>query len=136
MAGSLAVMRLGTVEFSVKAGTFQELSRATRWRVDVPEPMDGLGVPIVRGTESDEITIRGVSFPGYSGNRSSVQRLRDLADTGKSHCLVDGELTVYGFWVIKSVNESKQEFTPTGVERKVTWDITLIADPEGTLIPL
>jgi phage protein U len=136
MAGSLTVARLGPVPFSVAAGTFSEVARATRWRVDVPEPMDGLGVPVVRGKESEELTIRGVSFPGFSGTLSSVKRLWDLADTGKSYSLVDGELNLYGYWVIKAVNETKTDFAPTGIERKATWDITLVADPDGYLIPL
>lgn len=136
MAGSLVVMLYGTVEFSVSSGTFTEFSRATRWHVDVPEPIGVLGIPVGRGTASDEITLRGVSFPGFSGKRDSVQRLRDLADTGKSYLLVDGEGTLYGFWIISTVNERKQGFTPTGVERKAEWDLTLIADPDGGPLPI
>ena len=136
MAGSLMVARLGLVEFSVPTGTFDEITRSTRWNVDVPTPIDGLGTPVGRGQVADEMTIRGVVFPGFSGNRDSVQRLRDQADTGKSYPLTDGLGFIHGFWIISAVNERKQHFTSDGFERKVEWDISLIADPDGGPLPI
>lgn len=132
----LVVARLGPVEFSVPEGSFDELARDTSYRVDVPEPLEGLGSPVGRGVESDLMTIRGVVFPGFTGSQSSVQRLRDLAETGKSALLVDGAGRLYGHWMISRVSERKTMFMDPGVPRRIEYDLTLIADPDGELVPL
>lgn len=132
----LVVARLGPVEFSVPEGTFDELTRDTSYRVDVPEPLEGLGAPVGRGVESDIMTIRGVVFPGSTGNQSSVQRLRDLAETRKSALLVDGTGRLLGHWMISRVSERKSVFLDPGVARRIEYDLTLIADPDAELVPL
>lgn len=136
MGGSLVPMRLGSIEFSITEGSFQELERSTAWRVDVAEPLEGLGKPIVRGRERDEITLQGVAYPGFSGTQDTVQRLRDAGDAGESLLLVDGALTFYGKWFIRAVSERGSAHMDTGKARRIDWTLSLVADPEDDLIPL
>jgi phage protein U len=96
----------------------------------VPEPLNGLGIPAVRGRRDDEITFEGVVFPGFTGTLNSVQRLRDAGDAGAPLLLVDGEGIVYGDWVVSRLSERKGPFTPTGIERRAEWSLTLVAVPE------
>jgi hypothetical protein len=126
----LVVARLGSVEFSLPAGTFTQIERGTSWRVDVPDPIEGLGVPDVRGRESDEITITGIVFPGFTGTLDSVERLRDAGDAGEPLLLVDGEGTIYGSWVVRSLQEMRAEHLPSGIPRKMNWTLVLVAVPE------
>lgn len=126
----LVVARLGSIEFSVKAGTFSTLSRNTRWRVDKPEPMQGLGVPTSRGRADDTLTIDGTSYPGYSGNLSTVERLREAGDAGEPLLLVDGEGGIFGYWMVEGVTEKKGPFMPTGIERRADWSLTLTSVPD------
>lgn len=130
----LVVARLGSIEFSVPEGTFTEVARHTTWRLDIPDPMEGLGKPVFRGRGSDEMTIDGVVFPGYSGTLQSVQRLRDAGDAGESMLLVDGEGNLYGNWFIARINERKSPFLPTGIERRAEWTLTLMADPDDEVL--
>src|SRR5690606_29933789 len=117
-------------------GTFQDLERVMSWRVDTPEPIEGMGKSVVRGLESDEITLSGLVFPGFTGTLSSVQRLQDAGNAGESLLLVDGEGTLYGRWWIVSVRERKGPFMPTGVPRRIEWTLTLRADPPDEVLPL
>jgi phage protein U len=128
------VARLGNIEFSIPAGTLQEIARRTSWRVDVPTPMEGLGKPTVRGRDSDTLTINGLVFPGATGDAVSVQRFRDAADAGKSLLLVDGNGDFHGAWFIASVDENKDLFFGSGATRRATWTMSLVADPEEGLL--
>lgn len=126
----LVVARLGSIEFSVPEGTFTAIARHTTWRLDIPDPLEGLGKPVARGRGSDEITIDGLVFPGLTGTLSSVERLRSAGDEGESLLLVDGEGNLYGNWFVARLNERKGPFMPTGIERRSEWTLTLIADPD------
>jgi phage protein U len=127
---NLVVARLGDIEFSLPEGSFTQIERRTSWRVDVPDPITGLGTPDVRGRASDELRLTGAVFPGISGHLDSVDRLRDAGDAGEPLLLVDGEGTIYGEWVVSSVEESRQEHLPTGIPRKMSWVLVLVAKPE------
>lgn len=127
---SLVVARLGDIEFSLPEGSFTQIERQTTWRVDVPDPITGLGVPDVRGRERDELRLTGLVFPGITGHLTSVDRLRDAGDAGEPLLLVDGEGTIYGEWVVRSIEESRQEHLPTGIPRKMAWVLVLVAKPE------
>lgn len=126
----LVTMMLGDLEFSVPEGTFQTRERNTSYRIDVAEPIEGLGRPVYRGLQSDRIRIRGVVFPGFSGKAGSVQRFRDFAEKGESALLVDGEGNIFGAWMLADVDETEDPFTPTGLARKKDYSLTLIRDPE------
>lgn len=136
MAGSLVVYRWGTIEFSVPEGTITDLDRQTRYRIDRPDPIEGLGVPKMRGPSSDDMTFRGVIFPGISGTLRSVQRVRDAADKGESNILTDGEGEVYGNWLVESVNERQSALQAGGKPRRIEYEIAFVRDPEGLELPL
>lgn len=126
----LVTMRWGDHEFSISRGTFNNFQRSTAWRIDKPEPMTGLGQPRARGKASDEITLDGVVLPGFTGDQQSVQRFRDAGDAGKAQLLVDGEGNVFGSWFLERLSESRDVHTTTGIPRKMTWSLTLTAEPE------
>jgi phage protein U len=113
------------------------LRRRTEWRIDQPDPVEGLGKPVNRGRARDELTIDGAAYPGYAGALDAVSALRDAADAGKSLTLVDGEGTIYGSWMIASIDETQgPEFTPTGIPRRIEFSLTLKADPEDETVSL
>lgn len=126
----LVPMRLGPLEFSLPEGAFSSREYSASYRLDVSEPIEGPGKPTFRGLESERLTIRGVVFPGFSGKLSSVQRFRDFAARGESALLVDGEGTIYGAWFLREVTERQDVFTPTGLPRRIEYDLTLVRDPD------
>jgi phage protein U len=131
----LVIARLGSVEFSVLAGSFEVLQRRTTWRIDRPDPIDGMGTPVHRGRLDDAITLSGVVFPGYVGGLSSVERLRELGDVGEPQTLVDGEGAIYGRWLIENVDEEATLHTPTGKPRRIGYSVTLVAVPDEGASP-
>lgn len=130
------VYLLGSIEFSLPEGLPTELERGTRFNIDKAEPLEGEGVPVFRGTSDNDMTLRGVVFPGVSGHQQSVQRLRDAGAAGKSLLLVDGEGTLYGRWFIRSVNERQSVFMAGGKPRRIEWDISLVFEPLPALLAL
>lgn len=130
----LVIARLGSVEFSLRAGSFESLRRQTRFRIDRPDPIDGMGVPVHRGRFDDSITLSGVVFPGYVGSLSSVERLRELGETGEPALLVDGEGTLYGRWLVEAIEEEATLHTPTGKPRRISYSVTLAAVPSEGLV--
>jgi hypothetical protein len=131
----LVIARLGSVEFSLSAGSFESLRRLTRWRIDRPDPIDGMGIPVHRGRLDDSITLSGITFPGYVGSLASVERLRELGEAGEASLLVDGEGTLYGRWLVEAIEEEATLHTPTGKPRRVTYSVTLVAVPSEGLLP-
>jgi phage protein U len=125
----LVIARLGNVEFSVQAGSFESLQRRTSWRIDRPDPIDGMGTPVFRGRMGDSITLSGVVFPGYVGRLNSVERLRQLGDKGEPLMLADGEGAVYGEWLIEYLEEEATLTTPLGKPRRISYSLTLAALP-------
>ncbi len=131
----LVIARLGDVEFSVSAGSFESLRRLTRWRIDRPDPIDGMGVPVHRGRFDDSVTLSGVVFPGYVGGLSSVERIRQLGDSAQSALLVDGEGAIYGRWFVEMLEEEQTHHTPTGKPRRIAYMMTLVAVPDEGALP-
>lgn len=137
MASITFVYRLGSVEFTMESGLPTELTHNVRYRIDRSEPLEGQGVPVFRGTSDEEMTLRGVAFPGQgAGNLQSVQRLRDAGKAGKSLLLVDGDGTLYGNWFIESVNEQQSHLLAGGKPRRIEWDVALVFDPPLELVAL
>lgn len=139
MAGSAALVpiMLGRIPFSTTERSLGRLRRRTEWRIDRPEPVEGIGKPVNRGRARDEISIDGVSFPGYAGALDAVTKLREAGDAGDSLTLVDGEGTVYGSWMIVSLEETQgPEFTPTGIPRRIDFNLTLTLDPDDETVSL
>lgn len=123
--GKIVVGRLGDVEFSFQEGSMTAMERQTNWYIDRAEPIDGFGVAHARRKNYDQLRISGVVFPGTYGTAQSVQRLRDLGDTGEPQLLVDGEGTVYGYWLVSQVSESKSHLNATGVAQKSEYQLIL-----------
>lgn len=126
---NVVTMMLGAEAFCVPMGTFETLERSTRYRLDIPEPVDGQGLPVHRGIYSDTITLQGVVFPGYAGTQRSVQRFRDMATLGISQMLVDGFGNIYGNWYVSSIDERQSHHMGEGQPRRMEYTLVLVADP-------
>lgn len=120
---------LGDIEFSLEKGSLASIEEQVSWYIDRAEPIDGYGVGNVRRKNYHQLRINGVVFPGYFGDADSVNRLRALGNAGKPVLLMSGEGTVYGYFLVVQVTETRSHFDPAGNARKSEWQ--LILEPEG-----
>ncbi len=120
---------LGQFVFGLHTLAFQELQRQMAWRHAENARVGAAPSTQYLGPESEKITLTGVQVPEF-GDRTALQRLRDMANTGAAFALADGTGSVYGAFVIESMDQTGTHFIAEGVPRKTTFTINLkSADP-------
>jgi len=73
----------------------------------------------------DTITLNGMVAPESIGSIASLDQLATMADIGAAYVLVDGIGTVYGAFIIESLNETQTYHTAEGVPRKIEFNLSL-----------
>ncbi|WP_459614370.1 phage tail protein [Bordetella sp. 2513F-2] len=119
------MMALGMFVFSLPTLAYQSLRRRTEWRHPSNTRMGSMPGYQFVGKGQDAITLGGVLIPELAGSAGSLTLLRRMADTGKAYVLVDGSGTVYGAWVISSMEEDQSLFYVNGQPMRVEFTINL-----------
>ena len=78
------------------------------------------------GAGEDKQTLSGWQAPELSGEKLSLEVLRQMANTGAPYVMVDGTGLVHGLWIIKQVTETKTLFHPNGQAKRIEFSIDLI----------
>jgi phage protein U len=120
------IFQLGSFQFDLPNGVPQSLDRTAEYRWETQDRL--LRDPAVQflGPGSQEITLDGVLFPGFSGRQTTVETLRTLAGQGQPQILTDGLGRNYGKWVIRQVGEGLSTFAPGGGARQITFRLALL----------
>lgn len=119
------MMSLGMFVFSLESLAYQQLQRQTDWRHTSTSRIGAPPASQFLGRGEDEITLPGVLFPGLVGSVRSLDKLRDMADTGAAWPMVDGNGYVLGAWVIVSLSETRTEFFRDGTARRYEFTLKL-----------
>ncbi|HBR5195152.1 TPA: phage tail protein, partial [Klebsiella pneumoniae] len=69
--------------------------------------------------------LSGVLMPEVTGGRLSLLALELMAEQGKAWPLIEGGGTIYGMYVIESLNQTKTEFFASGEARKIEFSLGL-----------
>jgi len=120
------LFQLGSFQFDLPNGVPQTLDRTAEFRWESQERL--LRDPAVQflGPGSQEITLDGQLFPGFSGRQSTMETLRELATQGQPQMLTDGLGRVYGKWAIRQIREGLGTFAPGGGARQIGFSISLV----------
>ena len=120
------LFQLGSFQFDLPNGVPQTLDRTAAYRWETQDRL--LRDPAVQflGPGSQEITLDGQLFPGFSGRQSTMETLRELANQGQPQMLTDGLGRVYGKWAIKQIREGLGTFAPGGGARQIGFSINLV----------
>lgn len=120
------LFQLGSFQFDLPNGVPQTLERTAGYRWETQDRL--LRDPAVQflGAGSQEITLDGQLFPGFSGRQSTMETLRELATQGQPQMLTDGIGRVYGKWAIKQIREGLGTFAPGGGARQIGFTINLV----------
>ena len=128
---------LGQFIFELNNLAFDEMRRTTDWRHPSNSRVGAMPGRQFVGKGEDKLTLAGLLAPGNFGNRTAIDKLRAMGDTGAAFALVNGAGEVFGAWVIESVEETGTIFTTDGLARRVEFTLNLArvddqqADPTG-----
>lgn len=120
------LFQLGSFQFDLANGVPQTLDRTADYRWDVQERLLRDPATQFLGPGSQEITLDGVLYPGFSGRQTTMETLRELAAKGEPQMLTDGLGKVYGKWAIRRVQEGLSTFAPGGGARQISFGISLV----------
>lgn len=77
------------------------------------------------GPGDDGIDLSGLIAPELTGNRASLDTLRELAAGGEPLPLVDGAGVVYWPYLLLSINETASLFFEDGTPRRIEFQLSL-----------
>ncbi|MBD2793468.1 phage tail protein [Xenorhabdus sp. 42] len=77
------------------------------------------------GPDNDTITLSGTLHPEITGGRLSLLALELMAESGKAWSFLDGSGTIYGMFIIESLDQTKSEFFADGAARQIEFTVTL-----------
>jgi phage protein U len=119
------MMSLDQFVFSLTTAPFKELQRQRSWKHRASARVGARDASQFTGMGDDTITLNGLVAPEAIGSTASLSRLAKMADAGDAYVLVDGIGTVYGVFVIESLNETQTYHTKEGIPRRIEFTLTL-----------
>jgi phage protein U len=120
------LFQLGSFQFDLPNGVPQTLDWSADYRWEEQGRLLRDPAQQFMGPGSQQITLDGVLYPGFSGRQSTMEQLRTLAREGKPLMLTDGLGKVFGKWAIKQVREGKGTFAPGGGAREISFSVQLV----------
>lgn len=130
---------LGPFVFALRTAPFETFRRSTAQRWASNARLGKRAVKQHLGPGDDSITLSGTLMPEITGGRAMLDALRIMAATGDAWPFIDGEGTIYGLWIIDSIDEERSELFKDGAARKIAFSVKLDryddnrADEIGTL---
>ncbi|MDR5800044.1 MULTISPECIES: phage tail protein [unclassified Caballeronia] len=120
------MMSLGQFVFSLKTAPLKELQRQRNWKHRTSSRIGVRDASQYVGVGDDTITLNGMIAQDNSiGAIASLGELAKMGDTGEAYVLVDGAGTVYGAFIIESLNETASYHTRDGVARKIEFNLLI-----------
>lgn len=118
-------MSLGDFVFALLSAPLVGLARETRWRWASGEELGTLPTQQYLGREADRITLTGGLRPEITGDESTLDELRAMAQTGREQLLIDGNGRVWGQYVITSLQEERSALYSDGSARAIDFTLDL-----------
>ena len=119
------MMVLGLFVFQLRTVPYQQLQYQRNWRHVTNNRVNHRPTTQFLGPDNDQLTLSGVLMPEVTGGRWSLLALELMAEQGKAWPLIEGGGTIYGMYVIESLNQTKSEFFSSGEARKIEFSLGL-----------
>ncbi|AXG44983.1 MULTISPECIES: phage tail protein [Photorhabdus] len=116
---------LGLFVFMLKTTPYQSLQHQQSWRYGFNNRVGARPAFQFMGPNNDTITLSGALYPEITGGRLSLLALQLMAQSGKAWSFLDGSGTIYGMFIIESIDQTKSEFFTDGTARKIDFTVTL-----------
>ncbi|RAR53908.1 hypothetical protein C7401_12682 [Paraburkholderia unamae] len=119
------MMSLDQFVFSLATAPYKELQRQRNWKHRTSSRVGTRDASQYTGAGDDVITLNGMVAPESIGSIASLDQLAKMGDVGDAYVLVDGIGTVYGAFIIESLNTTSTYHTKEGIPRKIEFNLTL-----------
>lgn len=119
------LLALGMFAFGVNRLAYDELQRRQDWRHATSDRFGARPAAQYVGPGTDTITLTGMLVPEMAGSYSSIERLREMADTGDDWPLVDGLGKVWGNFRIAALDETHGAIMGGHLPRRIDFTVTL-----------
>ncbi|WP_327196653.1 phage tail protein [Sphingomonas sp. Leaf23] len=119
-------MSLGLFPFSLPTLAHDDLSRRTAWRHATSPRVGARDATQYVGPGEETVSIGGMAHAELADGRACLDQLRDMAGTGQAWPLVDGAGTVFGAFIIQTLDEKHRALFPDGTPRAIDFSIELL----------
>lgn len=120
------LMSLGMFPFSLSTLAHEDLSRRTAWRHATAQRVGARDATQYVGPGEESISFGGTAHADLTDGRAQLDRLREMANTGQAWPLVDGTGTVFGAFIIQTLDEKHKALFPDGTARAIDFSIELL----------
>lgn len=122
---SRPLMTLGMFVFSIDTVLYQALTRSREWRHATAERFGARAAAQYVGPGADNIGLTGLIVPEIAGRYGALETLADMASTGDSYPLMDGQGRILGHYRIVRLDEDHAVILAGGIPRNVAFRLEL-----------
>ena len=126
------LMAIGMFLFSLPTLAHDELRRRTDWQHARSPRVGARDAVQFTGPGEETISLSGSVYAEITDGRVSLDDLRKMASDGEALPLVDGRGTVYGDFVILSIDERHSYLMADGRPRRIDFGIELLRTDAST----
>ncbi len=116
---------LGLFVFETTTAAFDELSRKSGYRFGTGNAVGTRPHMQYIGQDNDDISLSGTLYPEITNGIVSLDGLRDMAATGKTYALMNGNGYYYGMCYITDISETQSHLLDDGTARKIDFSLSL-----------
>lgn len=120
------LMALDIFIFEIGTLPYQDLQRSWEWRHAQSERYGARPAAQFLGPGAETVELSGALYPGEGiGSYSSIDTIREMADTGDAYTLVSGVGEVLGDFFIRKLGLKQELFFLDGAARKSDFTLSL-----------
>lgn len=119
------LLSLGLFGFQLRTMPYETLKRSTDYRWSSSNRFGRLPANQYLGPGEDTLSIDGTLMPELTGGPKQLDKLREMADSGKAWILTAGNGDVLGKWFITHIDDSRSSFVSNGLARKIDFTLSL-----------
>ena len=116
---------LGLFVFETTTAAFEEVSRKSGYRFGTGNAVGTRPHMQYIGQDNDDISLSGTLYPEITNGIVSLDELRDMAATGKTYALINGNGYYYGMCYITDISETQSHLLSDGTARKIDFSLSL-----------
>lgn len=125
LTSSRELMTLGMFVFSIDSALYDRLNRSREWRHATADRFGARPASQFIGPGMDKVGISGLIVPEIAGRYSALDTLADMAATGDSYPLMNGQGRILGHYRIVRMDEDHAFIMAGGIPRNVAFKIEL-----------
>ncbi len=125
------MLSLGLFVFMRQTMPYQNMNRNIDYRWPTNSRIGLRPAAQFLGVDSEKITLSGVLLPELTGGKLSLLALELMAAQGKAWSLIEGTGTIYGMFVIESLNQTRTLLFADGSARRIEFTLNLLRVDES-----